>query len=319
MTEEPLAGGMGNQGEVLRIGDTVRRPVGDHAPAVSRLLEHLAIEGFPAPVPTGCDEQGRETFRWIEGDVPVPPYPEWSLTDDALASVGRLLRSYHDAVRSFSTSPHLHWSGELADPEGGAIVCHNDVCPENVVFRNGEAAALLDFDLAAPGRPVWDLAQTARMWTPLRPPELPGERAHLDPFRRLAVLAHAYGLENSEHQPLVEAIITSKRFGTRFVERRVSAGEPAFVEAWEQRGGKAGDDRLIIWLKENVDAFLRRSQPLRRRSARSISRRRTPLGDAAGDGHEDAVGADHLERQPRFTEPSGRRRGTHISTIVSHG
>jgi Ser/Thr protein kinase RdoA (MazF antagonist) len=248
---------MGNRGGVVRVGDTVRRPVGDYSPAVSLLLEHLAAEGFPAPLPSGRDEEGRETFQWIEGTVPVPPYPEWSLTDEALASVGRLLRRYNDAVRSFSPPHHLHWSNDLADPNGGPIVCHNDVCPENVVFRNGDAVALLDFDLAAPGRSVWDLAQTARMWIPLRPPELSGERGHLDPFRRLTVLAHAYELESSEHQPFVEAIITSKRLGTRFVERRVSAGEPAFVEAWEQRGGKAGDDRVIAWLDENRQAFLR--------------------------------------------------------------
>jgi Phosphotransferase enzyme family len=248
---------MGNRGEVLRVGDSVRRPSGDHSMAVSLLLEHLAAESFLAPVLTSRDEGGRETFRWIEGEVPVPPYPEWALTDEALASVGRLLRRYHDAVRSFLPPPHLHWSDELADPNGGPLICHNDVCPENVVFRNGEAAALLDFDLAGPGRPVWDLAQTARMWIPLWPPELAGERAHLDPFRRLAVLARAYGLTSAEHGQLVEAIITSKRRGTRFVERRVSAGEPAFVEAWEQRGGKAGDDRLIAWLEDNREPLLR--------------------------------------------------------------
>src|SRR5262249_47696006 len=101
MSKEPLAGGMGNRGEVLRVGDTVRRPVGDHSAAVSRLLEHLVGEGFPAPVQRGRDEEGRELFDWIEGDVPVPPYPPWSLTDDALATVGRLLRRYHDAVCSF--------------------------------------------------------------------------------------------------------------------------------------------------------------------------------------------------------------------------
>jgi Phosphotransferase enzyme family len=257
MPEEPLTGGMGNRGEVLRIGDTVRRPVGDHSPAVSLLLEHLAAEGFPAPVPIGREEEGRETFEWIEGDVPVPPYPAWSLTDEALASVGKLLRRYHDAVSSFAPPPDLSWSDELADPSGGPIVCHNDVCPENVVFRNGIAIALLDFDSAAPGGRVWDLAHTARMCIPLRPPELAGERSHLDPFHRLAVLAAGYGLDSVEHQSLVEAIVISKRLGTRFVERRVRAGEPAFVEAWEQRGGKAGDERLIAWLDENREAFLR--------------------------------------------------------------
>ena len=117
--------------------------------------------------------------------------------------------------------------------------------------------ALLDFDVAAPGRPVWDLAQTARMWIPLRPPELSSERAHLDPIRRLALLARAYGLESTEHGSLVDAIIASKRVGTRFVQRRVRAGEPAFVEAWEQRGGQTGDDRLLAWLKDSREAFLR--------------------------------------------------------------
>jgi Phosphotransferase enzyme family len=257
MTEKPLAGGMGSRAEVVRIGNTVRRPVGDHSRSVSLLLGHLAAAGFPAPVPSGRDQQGRETFGWIEGDVPVPPFPAWSLTDEVLASVGRLLHGYHDAVRSFAPSPDLPWSDELADPHGGPIVCHNDVCPENVVFRNKEAFALLDFDLAAPGRPICDLAHTARMWIPLRPPETAGERAHLDPFRRLAVLATAYGLESREYQPFVDAIVISKQLGTRFVERRVRAGEPAFVEAWEERGAKAGDDRLIAWLEENRERFLR--------------------------------------------------------------
>lgn len=260
---------MGNRGRVVRVGETVRRPAGDHSTAVSLLLEHLAAEGFPAPVPKGRDAEGRETFEWIEGTAPVPPFPTWSLTDDALASIGRLLRRYHDVVRSFVPRADLTWSDELQDPRGGPVVCHNDVCPENVVFRGDEAVALLDFDLAAPGRPVWDLATTARMWIPLRPPELAGERAHLDPFHRLAVLVAGYGLDSRQHQPLVDAIVLGKQSGTRFVERRVRAGEPAFIEAWEQRGGKAGDDRLIVWLEGNRDGFLRAlagSTPPRRRA-----------------------------------------------------
>jgi hypothetical protein len=40
-------------------------------------------------------------------------------------------------------------------------------------------------------------------------------------------------------------------------DARVQAGEPAFVEAWEQRGGKAGDGRLIAWLDQNREPFLR--------------------------------------------------------------
>ena len=80
-----------------------------------------------------------------------------SQTDTALASIAGLLRGLHDAARGFDHR-EFTWDDSLADPAGGTLVCHNDVCPENVVFRDGIAVALLDFEFAAPGRPVYDLA-----------------------------------------------------------------------------------------------------------------------------------------------------------------
>ncbi len=94
---------------------------------------------------------------FIPGEVAVPPYPDWFQTDDVLASIADLLRRFHAAGRSFDPAGGT-WSDEMADPVGGPIVVHNDVCPENVVFRDGVAVGLLDFDFAAPGRPVYDLA-----------------------------------------------------------------------------------------------------------------------------------------------------------------
>ena len=87
----------------------------------------------------------------------------------------------------------------LADPAGGTVVCHNDVEPSNVVFRDGIAVALLDFEFAAPGRPVYDLAHLARFWVPIdddfdqarlgwRPADRPA---------RLRLVADAYGLDSS--------------------------------------------------------------------------------------------------------------------------
>ena len=90
MTEQPLAGGMDAGRGVVRVGDTVRRP-GTAAP-VRALLRHLEKVGFGgAPRHLGVDGQGRDVLSWIEGDVPVPPYPDWALTDAALESMGRLV------------------------------------------------------------------------------------------------------------------------------------------------------------------------------------------------------------------------------------
>ena len=47
MTEEiPLEGGVAHPGEVVRVGDTVRRPAGEHTPSVHALLSYLRSVGF---------------------------------------------------------------------------------------------------------------------------------------------------------------------------------------------------------------------------------------------------------------------------------
>jgi hypothetical protein len=254
---QQLPGSMGNGGRVFRDGESVVRPSGPHDEAVVALLEALEGAGFPAPVPVEATTNGDRLFRWIEGDVGVPPFPGWVMTDAALASAGRLLRAYHEIVARVHLPAGLDWSDEMGDPEGGPIICHNDVCPENVVYRNGEAVALLDFDFAAPGRPLWDLAQMARMWCPLRPSELVVEGMQgLDPFHRLGILATAYGLEASDRGEFVQMIIESRRNGAQFVRRRLAAGEPAFVRAWAPLGGEKALDDIQAWFTDHQDAVL---------------------------------------------------------------
>lgn len=207
VTEEPqqLPGGLGNQGRVVRIGDTVRRPAGLHSEAVTELLEHLRTSGFDgAPVVLGKDREGRDVYEWIDGDVPIPPFPKWALADEALISTARLIRRLHDAVSDFEAPPGASWSDERSDPRGGPLICHTDICPENVVFQERQAFAILDFDFASPGRPVWDLAMAARMWVPLRPrpdEDLPVAAGFA---RRLACLVAGYGLARADHEEFVD-------------------------------------------------------------------------------------------------------------------
>ena len=87
-------------------------------------------------------------------------------------------------------------------------MCHNDVCPENVVFRDGIAVALLDFEFAAPGRPVYDVAHLARLCVPI---EDEVDQARLgwrpaDRPARLRLVAEAYGLERDGRAELLTAL-----------------------------------------------------------------------------------------------------------------
>ena len=249
--EEPLAGGIANLGKVVRVGDTVRRPRTPHTDAIFALLEHLHDVGFDhVQRPLGIDEQGREILTFIEGDVPVPPFPAWAMSDPALVSVAQLQRRFHEVAADFDLSAYP-WSDELADPRGGTGATHNDICPENVVFRNGEAIAFLDWDFAAPGRPLWDVAAVMSMWgrSMIRRTLFPGMEG-LDPFARARAIADAYGLDDRQREELPG--IFTDRLSISLVERRAAAGEQAFIEMLKRQGGAGRAQRRREWLENNM-------------------------------------------------------------------
>jgi len=251
--EEQLAGGIANLGKVVRVGDTVHRPASAFTGAIVALLQHLHEVGFDhVPRPLGIDEQGREVWSFVEGDVPIPPFPAWSMSDRALASVARLQRELHEAAAGFDGTA-LAWNDELADPRGGPVIGHNDICPENVVFRNGEAIAFLDWDFAAPGRPLWDVASVMSMWGPVHDPSdpVPGMEG-LDPFARARLIADAYGMTEAERAAVPGIFV--ERLSLSLVEKRAAAGDPAFVAMLARQGGAGRAERRRRWLEDNIEA-----------------------------------------------------------------
>ncbi|QNS04580.1 phosphotransferase [Streptomyces xanthii] len=257
---EPLPGGLANAGAVFRTGETVDRPAPPHASALHAQLRALRARGFDgAPLPVAHDPaRDRERLTYVPGDVALPPFPPWAMTDASLRSVGALLRRLHDASALDAEALGAAWPRDMADPEGGTVLCHNDVCPENVVFRDGRAVALIDFDLAAPGRPVWDLAMTARYWIPMLDPHGAAHSypPHLDAPRRLTVLADAYGLAPADRAALPATIEEATAVCRAFVAARLTAGDPHFTRAHAERGGWPRWDRLQTWLEDHRGEFM---------------------------------------------------------------
>jgi hypothetical protein len=257
MQEEPLDGGIAHAGQVVRVGPHVLRPAGPHTASVHALLRSVREAGFEgAPSPVGVDDDGRERLGFVHGDVPVPPYPDWSQSDAALASVAELLRGLHDAARAFD-GQGLAWDDALADPAGGTVVCHNDVELSNVVFREGVAVALLDFEFAAPGRPVYDLAQLGRLCVPIDD-ELDQARLGWRPAdrsARLRLAADAYGLDPDGRAELLTAVDDALDRIEAAVRRGVAAGDPSTVALWDRTGGQERYDRRRRWWADHRDAF----------------------------------------------------------------
>ena len=240
------------------MGDTVRRPAAPSSAAVGSLLVHLEDVGFEgAPRFLGVDDEGRDVLTFIEGDVPLPPYPNWALSDAALADLGQLLRSYHDATMSFDVSSSAGWSDEWSDPSGGPVICHNDLFPENVVFRADRVVAVIDFAMAAPGRRLWDLAIAAQEWAPLH---APNARLHhpddLDGIRRTALLAHAYGVVPAQAEELVEVINEERVHQIQHIRDEAEAGSEPWATWWRETDGDrraAADD---AWLRDQKSALI---------------------------------------------------------------
>jgi hypothetical protein len=255
--EQRLEGGIANAGRVVRVGPHVLRPSGPHSGCVHAFLRTVRAAGFEgAPFPVGIDQDGRERLEFVDGDVPVPPYPDWSQSDAALASIARLLRGLHDAARSFDPQG-LTWNDALADPAGGTLVCHNDVEPSNVVFRNGIAVALLDFEFAAPGRPVYDVAQLARLCVPIDD-ELDRVRLGWRPAdrpARLRLVADAYGLDPGGRAELLPAMDDAMARVEAAVRRSLDAGDPRAVAMVDRTGGIEKYDRRRRWWTEHHDQF----------------------------------------------------------------
>ena len=252
--ETPLLGGTANRGLVVRVGDTVRRPLRASSTATHALLQHLERVGFTgAPTFLGIDAQGREVLSYLRGETVTAPYPAWSMTDEALDSVAVLLRSYHEAVADFTPSG-LEWAEPVPPAYVSGLISHNDPNLDNVVFRDGVAVALIDLDLAGPGSVLWDVATAVRLWAPLRPHSDIADVRRGRTLTRLRRFADAYGLTESDRLRLVDAAAHNHIWCMDYVRRGAETGHPWFRQRWTT-GEAELTDRTNHWFKTQGDAL----------------------------------------------------------------
>lgn len=173
--EVVLDGGGTHTGRVVRIGAEIRRPRTEGADLVESFLVHLERVGFDAaPRFCGVDDVGRQILTFVEGEA--TPEPAW-LHDDAdnrsrLVQVARLLRRLHDAGSEF-VAP-IGSTPRRACPTPGSTWLHGDVHYGNLVFRDSEVVALIDWDFAMPGDALYDVVTllfSCRCPRPDRPDE----------------------------------------------------------------------------------------------------------------------------------------------------
>jgi hypothetical protein len=241
-TGERLAGGLAH--DVVRIGETVRRPMPERASYVHDVLRLFARHGWPAaPRYLGVDEEGRQTLTYLAGHVawqPAQPPAVWS--DDSLTRVAKLVRQFHDLTAGTPLA---------ADDE---VVCHNDLSPRNTVYRDDGAGlrpyAFIDWDFAAPGRRVHDVAHVCWQFLDLGP----GRANPKGPARLIGLVADTYGLHTRDRRALVDTILWWQDRCWRGIEERAAAGDKA-MERLRSAGHVAAIQQAYAWVEKHHTAL----------------------------------------------------------------
>jgi hypothetical protein len=205
---------------VVRVGDTVRRPVKADSDYVHALLEHFEAAGFDgAPRFLGIDSKGRATFTYIEGFA--PPHNGFELPEEGVAAGARLLRSVHDLTAGTRFA------------EGSEVACHPSLSQPNFVFRDLVPVAIIDWDGTKPGTRLENLA--ALLWAFVHPAVYgEGEPA----ARMLRVATDAYGWSGV-------GVVDSMLLGVR-VFQDIVRGDPGAMK-WA-----AGE---LAYMERNAEGF----------------------------------------------------------------
>lgn len=267
---ERLNGGIN---QVVRTGDTIRRPIGPWSKAVHELLRRLEASGFAgAPRFLGIDDEGREVLSYVAGYTPWPPGESRDELADPqlLESAAALLRDYHDAVDGWHPQTTT-WQVPPVPAGTPEVLCHNDIAPWNLITEQRRAVAFVDWDTVAPGPRMWDLAYLAYTFVPLAAPEnLPvmGWPAPTATRERLDLIRRGYGCSQAQWLELLDLI--PARIQAAYDTMRTWAAEdrPGWRAQWEQpepwRHG-AGYLRDLAFVQQELTALSASARADRRR------------------------------------------------------
>jgi len=151
------------------------------------------------------------------------------------------LRDFHDLVDGFRPNGVRQWrvAGEV-ELGTDEIICHHDPGAYNWIIQSGHFVAMIDWDMAGPGRPIEDLAFMAWTAIPLYR-EIPVD----DVVRRLNLLVDAYG----EWGPMtvLEAVATRMSAASDRIEAGQARGDVGFLNL-----AKVGEPQRT---RDRVEAF----------------------------------------------------------------
>lgn len=232
--EIPLEGGNITAG-VVRVGDTVRRPLGPSSELSHAVLLHLEEVGFRhAPRFLGIDEQGREILTFTPGRTLWPHEPDLLDRGGCVEPAAALVADFRDAMATFPSS----------DP-----ILHGDLAPWNVVVGEDGVWTLIDWDEVEEGEPAWELAYVLHTFLPLWPTSTFADDVD-ELRRRLDAFTARLGAGRAVVDEGLRRVPAKCRSLADATEAGAAAGRPSFVKL-------VADGHPKVW-RDAADAVERR-------------------------------------------------------------
>lgn len=187
---------------------------GATSPYAVDLLRFLTAQEWPHSPALISSTTKTSVLVYVDGTAAITPEQRAAAAEDAaLALTARIVRELHD----LTAGTRFAGSSEVA--------CHNDLDPRNTIYRrDGDVlcpVALIDWDLAGPGRRVHDLAHLCWTYTGINPTADPGLIRH-----RVRVCLDAYEWAGTDDE-VVSAMLWWQDRCHRGIRAEADAGDPA--------------------------------------------------------------------------------------------
>ncbi|WP_345346464.1 phosphotransferase [Actinoallomurus liliacearum] len=184
------------------------RPASDSSQFMASLLKLFDQQNFMGAPKYLGQVDGKDVLTYIEGEVPAKFQP-WS--DEQVRAAVRLLREMHDATRGSDLAGRFD------------VICHHDPGPNNAVFQNGIPIAFIDFDQAAPGSRLEDVAYMAWTWS-ISSKQVMALQVQAAQVR---LIADTYGLKDAERHALLDCVLERQSRNVRFWAELLAQPETA--------------------------------------------------------------------------------------------
>lgn len=242
--------------KIIQNDAAVHRPAHYWTGSVHGLLRYLESVGFTyAPRVLGFDEQGREMLSFIEGESGAKGW-EKILSDEGLSKYAKLLRRYHDAVAGYVPAADSEWAYGHNQLEPGEIICHGDFGPWNIVWRGDEPVGIIDWDMARPAKPEFDILYALEYAVPFDTDEKAVEWNHFteapDRKHRIAVFLDAYG---AGPIPDIAAKVAAMQREVNTGAKTIAARGIEPQAGWGKDGTLAQIDAKANWVEKNRTLF----------------------------------------------------------------